>query len=587
MYLRRIAIKGFRNFKDLDLSDLPPTMVLVGENGTGKSNLLAALRLVLDSTIPESARYLTSDDFWDGFDAPFNGNRISVTIELVDFESDDAAKAILSDHLISIDPLIAQLTYEFRPKPQMPPDLSKAGYGYILFGGGNEERVIKGPVLRFITLRILPALRDAEGDLGSLRSPLRRMLSELEIDSSQLEEVAESVANASASLLEVENIAQLNSGISSRVDNMVGSTFGVATTLGILPTDPIQLMRSVQLLVSGSKQRGIGQVSLGTANLLYLALLLEQLEQQQRTNEVIATVLAIEEPEAHLHPHLQRVLYRHFLDGDRPIIVTTHSPHVASVSPLMSISLLRNVGDRCEAFDARGLGFDERMVADLQRYLDVTRAEILFAKGVILVEGPTEQFLVSAFARSMDFDLDHHGISVCAIHGTHFAPYVKLLGSDGLNIPFVVITDGDSSLEDVHTGLHRSLALVPENVQLEIQANFNSDQLDAARTKFDEYNIFIGDLTLELDLLPVARDSLLAAFGELEPSEAKYQNFMDEIEAYCRGEEGESVKIIRRLSDIGKGRFAQRLAGHLVRSDCPSYIATAIDRMRQKVTGDV
>lgn len=68
MYIKRIAIKVFRNFKDLDLNELPPTMVLVGENGTGKSNLLFALRLVLDSTLPESARHLSSDDFWDGFD---------------------------------------------------------------------------------------------------------------------------------------------------------------------------------------------------------------------------------------------------------------------------------------------------------------------------------------------------------------------------------------------------------------------------------------------------------------------------------------------------------------------------------------
>lgn len=78
---------------------------------------------------------------------------------------------------------------------------------------------------------------------------------------------------------------------------------------------------------------------------------------------------------------------------------------------------------------------------DLARNLDVTRAEMLFARGIILVEGDAECFLVPAFAKTMNLSLDHLGITVCSVAGTHFKPYAKFLTAMG--IPFAILTDWD------------------------------------------------------------------------------------------------------------------------------------------------
>src|SRR5262249_36847283 len=94
------------------------------------------------------------------------------------------------------------------------------------------------------------------------------------------------------------------------------------------------------------------------------------------------------------------------------------------------------VGQSTTAIDLTASEID-----DLQRYLDVTRAEMLFARGVVLVEGDAERFLLPVFARSMERELDHLGISICSVAGTNFLPYAKFLA--GLGIPFSVITDWD------------------------------------------------------------------------------------------------------------------------------------------------
>lgn len=120
MYISRIRLQKFRNFKDLDV-DLGPTAVIVGENKVGKSNLLYALRLVLDPSLPDSNRRLRAEDFWDGLTSPLAGHEICVTIELSGFDASfDASlegKAVLADCVVSQSPLVARLTYVFRPKP--------------------------------------------------------------------------------------------------------------------------------------------------------------------------------------------------------------------------------------------------------------------------------------------------------------------------------------------------------------------------------------------------------------------------------------------------------------------------------------
>ena len=92
MKIRRIAIKNFRNFRELDV-ELAANAVIVGANGVGKTNLLHALRLVLDPSLPDSARQLRFEDFWDGIGQPHVNATVEVSVDLAGFDDNDAQLA--------------------------------------------------------------------------------------------------------------------------------------------------------------------------------------------------------------------------------------------------------------------------------------------------------------------------------------------------------------------------------------------------------------------------------------------------------------------------------------------------------------
>lgn len=94
MRISRITIRNFRNFRDFDVS-LAEHAVIVGSNKIGKSNLLHALRLILDPTPPDSARQLRREDFWDGIETPSSEDEIRIAIEFTEFDDNDDQLAVL------------------------------------------------------------------------------------------------------------------------------------------------------------------------------------------------------------------------------------------------------------------------------------------------------------------------------------------------------------------------------------------------------------------------------------------------------------------------------------------------------------
>jgi putative ATP-dependent endonuclease of OLD family len=269
-------------------------------------------------------------------------------------------------------------------------------------------------------------------------------------------------------------------------------------------------------------------------------------------------------------------------DTSQAVIVTSHSPTLAAVTPLRSIVQLKVRDGSTKAFSLADLPVTPDEIDDLENYLNATRAELLFARGVIFVEGDAEEALLPVFSSALGHSLDELGITVCNVAGTNFRPYVKL--AEALGLPYAVITDWDP-LDGTKPPLGKNRTLDLWQDMLEVrgqpalsaaqQAQWEGIEFGAFNTAAAGAGIFLNDQTFEISVAntPALLGPLLDILSEQEFGSIR----MKRIAAWRAGAAPvDSAQLLAMVADIGKGRLSSRLAKKAVGLAPPPYITNAV-----------
>lgn len=662
-YLSKVRIKNFRNFKDVAV-ELEKQQIVIGENNVGKTNFIRAIQLILDPSLSEEERYLNETDFFEGLESPFENNEIiEIEIELRNYENNLKLLTILSGATVSNNPDTIRITYQFFPEVD---SMGNIEYKYRIFQGENKELNFGHNERRFLNMKVIPPIRDVEKDIRSnKKSPIKALIKDYDIDSKELEAISEELDEATSSLLDMDELKYLTGSINDRFSAVVNSQIDLPVSFKTMDIAPTKLLNSLKIVL-GESGRGLHDTSLGINNLLYISLLLLSLEDntvpsilsekqynillEDDTERIIDklykvtsngkriidsniseadykklytfmdenyknknfqgfSILVIEEPEAHLHPAMQRTIYKDIFNRNVSMLMTTHSPHITSVAPINSIVHLRKSSQGTLINSTANLDFTDGEQKDLERYIDVKRGELYFGKGILLVEGVAEEYLIPEFSRVLEKDLDKHGIICCNINSTNFKPYYKFLRA--LKIPTAIITDGDFYFQEekeengkkkIISTYHKMQYSMPDEAQegfegIERMRNLVTDleifsddisslDINKLEAKMNGEGIFVGYYTLEIDIFEKLdssdKNKIVNVFNVLtaggDKHKANFKQYLNDNKF------DECLKMIEgTTSKIGKGRFAQRLSLDISPKMVPDYIKNAINYIVKNV----
>jgi putative ATP-dependent endonuclease of OLD family len=436
MHISRLHLKDFRIFGDLELSIAPGLNLVVGENNSGKTALVDAIRYALDTNSSEWVK-IQESDFRRGcshFSVQLKFEAITAQQARVFVEhlTHEATVGVTGRRSVLYITLTADLTdHVARGNRYIRTELRSGKNG----NGPSIEREVRA----YLSATYLRPLRDAEAELTASRGS---RLSQVLHSSKSLREATNvlgllsALIDANKAILgnaaidkslnqirqQIKSISFANSPLKPAIEIVGGTDIDKLSE-----PEKKQMCRAIleklQLLID-EEDRHQG---LGYSNLLFMATELLLLEQEQDD----FPLLLIEEPEAHLHPQLQmkflKALREDFGRSETPrlqSILTSHSPNLASKAPLASIIIM-----------ARGVAFplkpaetelDDGDYEFLEKFLDVTKSNLFFARGVLIVEGDAENILLPTIAELLGKPLEDYGVSIVNVGSTAYARYARI-----------------------------------------------------------------------------------------------------------------------------------------------------------------
>lgn len=645
MHISRLQLVNYRNFERANVVFNKGVNTIIGENGSGKTNLFRALRLLLDDTLLRSAYRLDESDFHRGL-GDWRGHWVIISLEFDEVSQDEAIQSLFLHGTGNIaDGAIPKATYNliFRPKAAIRRILADlptgdtaglaeartkitiADYETIFTGKsaanfldpntytqlvGDFDAVVFPQELtnpsvgglipgmlsisREVCFTFVQALRDVVADFQNNRTnPLLTLLKGRsgEIDPQSFEPISALVKGLNDAIEGLPDVGTIRTDIRETITDAAGGTYS-PRSLSIrsnLSDEADRLFQSLKLFVGESEEQyegAIHELSLGGANLIYLTLKLLEFKYQKQ-KQSFANFLVIEEPEAHIHTHIQKTLFDRLNYDDTQVIYSTHSTHISEVSNVENINILGRQDGRCEVFQPSA-GLDPSQIGNIQRYLDAVRSNLLFAKSVLLVEGDAEEILIPILVkRVLGLSLDELGISLINIRSTGFDNVAVLFHDDRIRKRCAILTDLDRAFIDTAEDMldNDDEAAAKKKA---LGSQVAGLRREAALKQLCEGNLWLtahfADHTFEVDFVSAGNASVIVAvLGDVYKDAATIATSKMELESGDIARFG--TRVLTMARNAGKGWFAI-IVGRLITPGTviPGYILDAIFKVHDPVS---
>ncbi|EOO12782.1 ATP-dependent nuclease [Bacillus cereus] len=636
MYISELEVTNFRNFKNANFKFKPGVNTLIGENSSGKSNALYAIRLLLDDTLPiNSSKFLESDFNQNIID--WKGHWIVLKLTFKDLDSSEAA-SFLAHHSedVTAEESIGTYALYYRPNKAIRKSLFEftqqsrpieeldeilksitvndyetvftcrvnADFNdeqmYKELVGDFEQGIFPNPeddntnilgnisphitlIKKEVSCTFVKALRNVIAELKQRKSsPLLKLLrgtaNDIEIE--EADAIKKQIKTLNKNISELEEIDILTKKIKASLNRTLGYTYSPNVSVkSELPEEMETLLHSLTLWVgddASSNQGKLDDLSLGGANLIYITLKLLEYEFYQDQEEKAAHFLLIEEPEAHIHTHVQKTLFDNYHFENTQVIITTHSTHISSASKIDSVNILIKESGFTKVCQPNN-GLDADTCKRIERYLDATRSTLLFAKGVMLVEGDAELILIPAMFKAVfGLSLDEIGVSVINVSSTVFEHIACLFDEQRIHRKCAIVTDLDEAIETLPGNPEEDNNEQEKMRNSQTAGQIRSTLLDATYGINPWVEVFYAPHTFEIDF---ALNLNTYEIKESLPSIYKRQSDIDNSTKKLDSEDKTIVgkEALRLANKEGKGWFALLVSEKLsYETVIPEYILRAI-----------
>lgn len=501
MKLKEIKIENFRGIKTLYLA-LDNLTVLIGENNTGKSTVLEALRLILkrgfgfrrDGQFAEYDFHLKDETA-----IPQTADPISIMIHFAEEKEDEWPEAIIQqmDKAFQLDDkglhhIRLQTTGSFQEES----GLFETRLDFI--NNEGDKLILKNTtplnlISKLVPLFFLSAIRDASQEFGQRGQFWSGFMKSIKLPDDQREQIEEmlnevntSVINSNTGLTEVmKKIADAG--------RLVPLDSKEPVALEAIPTRVFDMVGKIQVHLrsnQGAKlplqRHGEGTQSLAVL-MLFQAFAATNLAEAYTPEST--PLLALEEPEAHLHPSAIRSLGSFLENMAGQVIITSHSGDLVSRVPIMSLRRIYKQNGATEVGQVKSGTFTDRELQAIDYNIRLTKGHYLFSRCWLLVEGESDYHLMPLLFEVMGYSQDQISFSVLEISQVvdKGEPFMKL--AKALGIQWFMMVDGDDAgndyisrannhLESGETSVDRAKKLTQNDIEHEFWYNGYKDFIE-------------------------------------------------------------------------------------------------------------